>query len=118
MTKDDFGLTVRTRWIPCPICIGVGRIEVTDEEELEVRQVQGILEALSIQYHVPVEDIVGPSRRAEAVLARDHAAWGIRTILKLHLKTIGYHLGERDHSTIVKNIARHTARRKREGLDG
>jgi chromosomal replication initiator protein len=82
----------------CATCNAV----VKPETELVVQ----ILDAVAKEHVVDVKAIRGRSQIAHIVRARDCAAMRLRRDLDLHLKTIGFYLGGRDHSTILTAIRR------------
>ena len=72
----------------------------------EARQVSDLLDEVAKEHMVDVEAMRGRSRFAPLVRARDCAAMRLRSELNLPLKAIGFHLGGRDHSTIITAVKR------------
>lgn len=65
-----------------------------------------VLDAVARNMNVPVGQLVGPSRNAWTVRARDIVCWIARTHLRMSLTAIGQALGERHHTTIMTAIDR------------
>jgi len=54
--------------------------------------------------HISVEDMKSKMRKKEIVLARQIAMYLIKEYTEFSLKSIGYHFGGRDHSTVIHAI--------------
>ena len=55
-------------------------------------------------FDISVADIKDKTRKKEIVLARQIAMYFAKELTNLSLKTIGYHFGNRDHSTVIHAI--------------
>lgn len=53
------------------------------------------------RHHVPVDDVVGPTRRREPTRARHEAMAAIRDTCELRLADIGALFGGRHHTTVL-----------------
>jgi chromosomal replication initiator protein len=67
-----------------------------DQDEL----IQKLIRTTARRFGVKVNDIKGPSRRKNCVLARAIAMFLIRRITPLSLVEVGHHFRNRDHSTV------------------
>lgn len=67
-----------------------------------------ILQAIAMKHGVTVADMKGKSRRADHVKARQEAAYELRINRNFSLTKIGQLLGNRDHTTILYSIRKHT----------
>jgi len=65
-----------------------------------------IITACANQYGLRVQDITGERRTKQVALARQVAMYLMRVYLKLSLKEIGFHFGDRDHTTVMHAIER------------
>lgn len=63
-----------------------------------------IIDAVVEQYKVRIADLKGKSRLREIVLPRQVAMYLAKELTNLSLKSIGYHFGGRDHSTVIHAI--------------
>lgn len=63
-----------------------------------------IIEKVTEQYNVRVADLKGKSRLREIVVPRQVAMYLAKNLTNLSLKSIGYHFGGRDHSTVIHAI--------------
>lgn len=66
--------------------------------------IEGILEVVTDLYRVSATDLKGKSRKKEIVFPRQLAMYLAKEYTDLSLKSIGYHLGDRDHSTVIHAI--------------
>ncbi len=73
------------------------------DSEREVT-VDTIIEAITEYYKVRTPDLKGKSRLREIVLPRQVAMYLAKELTNLSLKSIGYHFGGRDHSTVIHAI--------------
>ena len=65
---------------------------------------QSVIEAIAAKYSMTLDRLVGPSRRAEVVRARDELIWRLHNHLGLNVTEIGRWLNGRDHSTIIHSL--------------
>lgn len=63
-----------------------------------------ILEAVIERYKVSLEDLKSKNRQKEIVLPRQVAMYLAKQLTDLPLKSIGYHFGGRDHSTVIHAV--------------
>ena len=71
-----------------------------------------VLTEVATEHGISVNEMVSPARTAPLFWARACAAYRLREELGLALKTIGFVLGGRDHSTVM-----HALDRMRKRLD-
>lgn len=64
-----------------------------------------IQKCISEKYTISVEDIKDKTRKKEIVAARQIAMYLAKNLTDLSLKSIGYHFGGRDHTTVMHAIA-------------
>lgn len=63
-----------------------------------------IIESVTEHFKVRIPDLKGKSRLREIVLPRQIAMYMAKELTNLSLKSIGYHFGGRDHSTVIHAI--------------
>lgn len=73
------------------------------DSEREVT-IDTIIEAVTEHFKVRIPDLKGKSRLREIVLPRQIAMYLAKELTNLSLKSIGYHFGGRDHSTVIHAI--------------
>ena len=66
--------------------------------------IEAIQKRVSEYFHVTVEDLKDKSRRKELVVPRQVAIYFAKEYTEFSLKSIGYHFGGRDHSTVIHAI--------------
>lgn len=76
-------------------------IVVSDEKEINIDNVQ---ELVADFYNVTIADLKSKSRKREVVHPRQVAMYLAKEMTELSLKSIGYHFGGRDHSTVIHAI--------------
>lgn len=80
------------------------RIKSLVEENQKVITIDRIIDEVIAHYNVKIADIKGKTRLREVVLPRQVAMYLAKEYTDLSLKTIGYHFGGRDHSTVIHAI--------------
>ncbi|MBA4849251.1 chromosomal replication initiator protein DnaA [Emticicia sp. BO119] len=73
------------------------------DSEKEVT-IDTIIESVTEHFKVRIPDLKGKSRLREIVLPRQIAMYLAKELTNLSLKSIGYHFGGRDHSTVIHAI--------------
>ena len=63
-----------------------------------------IQKTISEYYRLPLQDLVARSRKKEIVIARQVAMYFAKEYTNHSLKSIGYHFGGRDHSTVIHAV--------------
>ncbi|ARK13682.1 chromosomal replication initiator protein DnaA [Fibrivirga algicola] len=76
-------------------------IVVNDEKEINIDTVQ---ELVADFYNTTIADLKSKSRKREVVYPRQVAMYLAKELTELSLKSIGYHFGGRDHSTVIHAI--------------
>ncbi len=76
-------------------------IVVNDEKEINIDTVQ---ELVADFYNTTIADMKSKSRKREIVYPRQVAMYLAKELTELSLKSIGYHFGGRDHSTVIHAI--------------
>jgi chromosomal replication initiator protein len=80
------------------------RIKSLVEETQKTISIEKIIDVVTGHYNIKVADIKGKTRLREVVLPRQIAMYLTKEFTELSLKTIGYHFGGRDHSTVIHAI--------------
>jgi hypothetical protein len=78
----------------------VAQLPTVDDTEVN-DLVEAIQKICCKKFVVPFYDILGKTRKREAVLARQTAMHFVKEFTNYTLKQIGYRFGERDHSTVI-----------------
>jgi chromosomal replication initiator protein len=76
-------------------------IVIDNERAITIDSVQ---EAVADYFGITVADLKAKSRKRELVHARQVAMYVAKEKTDLSLKSIGYHFGDRDHSTVIHSI--------------
>ena len=76
---------------------------LVNESEKEI-SVDTIIDAVTTYFDVRVADIKGKGRTRSIVVPRQIAMYIAKELTDLSLKSIGYHFGGRDHSTVIHAI--------------
>jgi chromosomal replication initiator protein len=63
-----------------------------------------IQKTIAEYYHLKVEDLKDKTRKKEVVIARQLSMYFAKEYTNLSLKSIGYHFGGRDHSTVIHAV--------------
>ncbi|MFN8357015.1 MAG: chromosomal replication initiator protein DnaA [Spirosomataceae bacterium] len=63
-----------------------------------------ILEAVTTHFKVSIEELKSKNRQKEIVVPRQVAMYLAKQLTDLPLKSIGYHFGGRDHSTVIHAV--------------
>ena len=80
------------------------RIKSLVEETQKTISIEKIIDVVTTHFNIKVADIKGKTRLREVVLPRQIAMYLTKEFTELSLKTIGYHFGGRDHSTVIHAI--------------
>ncbi|MCD8540594.1 MAG: chromosomal replication initiator protein DnaA [Leadbetterella sp.] len=80
------------------------RIKSLVEESQKAISIDKIIDVVTGHFNIKVSDIKGKTRLREVVLPRQIAMYLTKEFTELSLKTIGYHFGGRDHSTVIHAI--------------
>lgn len=67
----------------------------------KVMKTEAIINSVSSYFNIPVDILVGKSRKREIVLARQIALYLSRELTGESLEIIGYNFGERHHATVI-----------------
>jgi chromosomal replication initiator protein len=76
-------------------------IVMNEEKEVTIDTIQ---EVISDYFQITVADLKSKSRKKEVVYPRQLAMYLAKEYTELPLKSIGYHFGGRDHSTVIHSI--------------
>ncbi|MGR3812083.1 chromosomal replication initiator protein DnaA [Jiulongibacter sp. NS-SX5] len=76
---------------------------IVTETEKEVN-IDGIVSVVTEHYNVRIADLKSKSRLRAIVIPRQVAMYLAKELTNLSLKSIGYHFGGRDHSTVIHAI--------------
>ncbi|MFN8344580.1 MAG: chromosomal replication initiator protein DnaA [Spirosomataceae bacterium] len=76
-------------------------IVTSEEREVNIDTIQDLIADF---YEISVADLKSKSRKKELVFPRQMAMYFAKEFTNLSLKSIGYHFGGRDHSTVIHAI--------------
>lgn len=76
---------------------------IVNDQEKEL-SVDNILEAVTSHFDVDMLTLKGKCRKKENVFPRQVAMYMLKELTNLPLKSIGYHFGGRDHSTVIHAV--------------
>ncbi|MEZ4901515.1 MAG: chromosomal replication initiator protein DnaA [Spirosomataceae bacterium] len=76
-------------------------IVTAEDKEVNIDTIQ---ENVADFYDITVADLKGKSRKKELVYPRQVAMYFAKELTDLSLKSIGYHFGGRDHSTVIHAV--------------
>ncbi|WMJ72750.1 chromosomal replication initiator protein DnaA [Cytophagaceae bacterium ABcell3] len=77
---------------------------IVQEIECEV-SIDFIQKFVAEYFNVPVDSLKAKTRKREIVIARQVSMYFSKNYTNMSLKTIGYHFGNRDHSTVIHAIS-------------
>jgi chromosomal replication initiator protein len=76
---------------------------IVNEQEKEL-SVESILDVVTNHFDVDIDTLRGKCRKKENVFPRQIAMYMLKELTNLPLKSIGYHFGGRDHSTVIHAV--------------
>ncbi len=76
---------------------------IVNDQEKEL-SVDNILDVVTHHFDVNLETLQGKCRKKENVFPRQVAMYMLKELTNLPLKSIGYHFGGRDHSTVIHAV--------------
>ncbi len=76
---------------------------IVNDQEKEL-SVENILDAVTNHFDVELDTLKGKCRKKENVFPRQVAMFMLKELTNLPLKSIGYHFGGRDHSTVIHAV--------------
>jgi chromosomal replication initiator protein len=76
---------------------------IVNDQEKEL-SVENILDAVTNHFDVNINTLKGKCRKKENVFPRQVAMFMLKELTNLPLKSIGYHFGGRDHSTVIHAV--------------
>jgi chromosomal replication initiator protein len=76
---------------------------IVNDQEKEL-SVDNILDVVTHHFDVELETLQGKCRKKENVFPRQVAMYMLKELTNLPLKSIGYHFGGRDHSTVIHAV--------------
>ncbi len=79
----------------------VNIVQHTDNKEINIDSIQ---KKVADHFKITVEDLKSKSRKKELVVPRQIAIYFTKEFTDFSLKSIGYHFGGRDHSTVIHAI--------------
>jgi chromosomal replication initiator protein len=74
---------------------------MNEDKEVTIDTIQ---EVIADYFQITVADLKSKSRKKEVVYPRQLAMFLAKEYTELPLKSIGYHFGGRDHSTVIHSI--------------
>ena len=93
ITKEDISIEL-TKSI-------ISKIVKDTNREIDIKYIQ---EIVSKYFQISIEDMKDKARRKEIVIARQVAMYFSKDFTNNSLKSIGYHFGGRDHSTVIHAV--------------
>ena len=78
--------------------------DIISPDQQKIITPEYIISVVAEHYHVTVADLCGNKRSSKIVAPRQIAMYLCRDIIDTSLKTIGKHLGDRDHTTVMHGI--------------
>jgi chromosomal replication initiator protein len=76
---------------------------IVNDQEKEL-SVDNILDVVTLHFDVDLQTLQGKCRKKENVFPRQIAMYMLKELTNLPLKSIGYHFGGRDHSTVIHAV--------------
>ena len=76
---------------------------IVNDQEKEL-SVDNILDVVTLHFDVDLQTLQGKCRKKENVFPRQVAMYMLKELTNLPLKSIGYHFGGRDHSTVIHAV--------------
>ncbi len=76
-------------------------VQVTESKQAGIEEVQRVV---SDYFNIQVDELKDKTRKKEIVIARQIAMYFAKEYTGFSLKSIGYHFGGRDHSTVIHAI--------------
>lgn len=76
---------------------------IVNDQEKEL-SVDNILDVITLHFDVDLQTLQGKCRKKENVFPRQVAMYMLKELTNLPLKSIGYHFGGRDHSTVIHAV--------------
>ena len=93
ITKEDINIEL-TKSI-------ISKIVKDTNREIDIKYIQ---EIVSKYFHISIEEMKDKARRKEIVIARQVAMYFSKDFTNNSLKSIGFHFGGRDHSTVIHAV--------------
>lgn len=93
ITKEDINIEL-TKTI-------ISKIVKDTNREIDIKYIQ---EIVSKYFHISIEEMKDKARRKEIVIARQVAMYFSKDFTNNSLKSIGFHFGGRDHSTVIHAV--------------
>ena len=93
ITKDEISIEL-TKSI-------ISKIVKDTNREIDIKYIQ---EIVSKYFHISIEDMKDKARKKEIVIARQVAMYFSKDFTNNSLKSIGFHFGGRDHSTVIHAV--------------
>ena len=79
----------------------IGKIVKDNNREINIKYIQ---EIVSKYFNISIEDMKDKARKKEIVIARQVAMYFSKDFTNNSLKSIGFHFGGRDHSTVIHAV--------------
>ena len=73
----------------------------TIRKKSSIISIESIQKLVAEHFSIPLNAIIGDSRRKEVAIARHIAIYLCKQLTDSSLKTIGLYFGNRDHSTVI-----------------
>ena len=93
ITKDEISIEL-TKSI-------ISKIVKDTNREIDIKYIQ---EIVSKYFHISIEEMKDKARKKEIVIARQVAMYFSKDFTNNSLKSIGFHFGGRDHSTVIHAV--------------
>jgi len=79
----------------------INKIVKDSKREIDIKYIQDIV---SKYFQISVEEMKDKARKKEIVIARQVAMYFSKDFTNNSLKSIGFHFGGRDHSTVIHAV--------------
>ena len=79
----------------------INKIVKNTKREIDIKYIQDIV---SKYFNISIEEMKDKARKKEIVIARQVAMYFSKDFTNNSLKSIGFHFGGRDHSTVIHAV--------------
>jgi chromosomal replication initiation ATPase DnaA len=94
---------------PRPAIRDVINIPTSIPSDMPLSDAQRIMKEVCVKHRVTRAELTGKQRAKNIVIARQEAAYRLKTETTMSLPQIGRRLGGKDHTTVLHSVRRHIA---------